>query len=326
MPSPLTRPPYDPELSVILSKLPFTPTLTAADIPRVRKFACLSIEDVLAGRPGIEHEEKIIQGPDGGGELRLSVFRPMSPSSDSADGELRPAIYYTHGGGMIAGTRFLGIGEILDWVSKFKIVCVAVEYRLPPEHPHPAPVEDCYAGLLWMSTHAEKLGIDKDRIVVAGSSAGGGLAGGTTLLARDRGNPLLSLRGQMLLGPMLDDRGGTVSSRLYVDEGTWSRGSNELGWRCLLGEKPTGGDGDRGVSIYAAPSRATVLGDLPEAFIDVGAAEVFRDEAVAYANRVACWPGAWHGFAELAPEARLSVRAKEPREAWMRRVLIKQDV
>jgi acetyl esterase/lipase len=139
----------------------------------------------------------------------------------------------------------------------------------------------------------------------------------------------------MLLGPMLDDRGESVSSRQYVDEGTWSRGSNELGWRCLLGEKPTGGDGDKGVSIYAAPSRVTDLGGLPEAFIDVGAAEVFRDEAVAYASRLwECgvqtelhvWPGAWHGFAELAPEARLSVRAREAREAWMRRVLIKQDV
>jgi hypothetical protein len=76
MPSPLPRPPYDAELSVILAKLPFTPTLTAADIPRVRNFACLSVEDVLAGRLGIEHEEKIIDGPDGGGELRLSYSGP----------------------------------------------------------------------------------------------------------------------------------------------------------------------------------------------------------------------------------------------------------
>ncbi|KAF2096046.1 hypothetical protein NA57DRAFT_59105 [Rhizodiscina lignyota] len=141
MPSPLARLPIDPELSAILSKLPFTPTLTLVDIPRVRKFASRSLEDVLHGRPGIEHDERIIEGPDGD-ELKMSVFRPVTALSDSADGGLHSAIYYTHGGGMISGTRFLGIMEILYWVTLFKIVCVAVKYRLPPEYPHhPAPAE-----------------------------------------------------------------------------------------------------------------------------------------------------------------------------------------
>jgi acetyl esterase/lipase len=147
MSSLLLKPPLDPELSAILSKLPFTPTLTLVDIPRVRIFANRSLEDALHGRSGIKHDERIIEGPDGG-KLRLSIFHPVL--SDSADRGLHSAIYYTHGGGMIAGTRFLGITEILDWVTQFKIVCVAVEYRLPPEYRDPAPIKDCYAGLLWM--------------------------------------------------------------------------------------------------------------------------------------------------------------------------------
>ncbi|KAH8664516.1 Alpha/beta hydrolase fold-3 [Xylariales sp. PMI_506] len=209
-------------------------------------------------------------------------------------------------------------------IAELGLVCVSVEYRLPPEHPDPALIEDCYAGLVWMKNHAAQLGVDVNKMIIVGSSAGDGLAGGTALLARDRGT--INLRAQVLICPMLDDRNMTVSSQQYVEEGTWSRDSNQTVWRCLLGERY----GTEDVSIYAAPSRATNLAGLPQTFIDVGSVEVFRDEAAFYATKLwengvqaelHIWPGGFHGFDLLAPKATLSEIATNTRTAWLRRTL-----
>lgn len=225
---------------------------------------------------------------------------------------------------MIAGNRFLGISGILDWVEDMGVLCVSVEYRLPPEHPDPAPIEDCYAGLEWMHNNAAELGVDVTNMVIVGSSAGGGLAAGTALMARDRGT--VDLRAQVLICPMLDDRIMTVSSQQYIGEGTWSRDSNQTGWACLLGPRR----GGTNVGIYAAPARATNLAGLPQTFIDVGSAEVFRDEAVSYATQLWAngvqaelhvWPGGFHGFDLLVPKATLSTIAIATRTAWLRRTL-----
>jgi acetyl esterase/lipase len=160
--------------------------------------------------------------------------------------------------------------------------------------------------------------------MVAESSAGAGLAAGVALCARDHGGPAICA--QMLQSPMLHDRLQTVSSRQYTKDGTFTRGSAETGWDVLLGKRRGGGD----VSIYAAPGRATDLKDLPPAFIEVGSAEIFRDDNVAYASLLwACgiqaelhvWPGAFHRFQAFAPLAMLSVAADAAREAWVRRAL-----
>jgi acetyl esterase/lipase len=160
--------------------------------------------------------------------------------------------------------------------------------------------------------------------MIVGESAGGGLAAGVTLLSRDRGGPKLC--GQVLICPMLDDRDATHSTLQFVDGGIWSRGGNSLGWTCLLGDRKGGND----VSPYTAPARATDLSQLPPTFIDVGNAEVFRDEDVAYASQLwKCgvqtelhvWPGAFHGFDLLCPTAALSVVARETRSNWVCRLL-----
>lgn len=263
------------------------------------------------------HKEVAIPGP--GGDLVLSIFQKRSPPLQAT-----AAIYHIHGGGMIIGNRFAGVTEILGYIQDFDAVLVSVEYRLAPENPDPAPIEDCFAGLEWVSANAAELGIDPNRLIIAGSSAGGGLAAGVSILARDRGGP--NLCAQMLLCAMLDDRNQTVSSKQYVEEGTWSRGSNLMAWKCLLGERQGGDD----VSVYASPSRASNLSGLPIAFIDVGASEVFRDEDVAYASRLwECgvqaelhvWPGAFHAFELLAPGAAVSVAALKARGDWLRRIL-----
>ena len=96
-----------------------------------------------------------------------------------------PGIYSIHGGGMVLGDRLSGVDMALEWVQRFDAVAVSVEYRLAPEHPNPAPVRDCYAGLAWTAAHAMDLGFDPERLIIVGASAGGGLAAGTTLMARE---------------------------------------------------------------------------------------------------------------------------------------------
>jgi acetyl esterase/lipase len=236
-----------------------------------------------------------------------------------------PVVYSIHGGGMIMGNnRSQGAVDVLEAAAELGFAVVSVEYRLAPEHPHPIPVEDCYAGLKWTVDNADELGIDPSRVVVAGASAGGGLAAATALLARDRGGP--ALIGQLLLCPMLDDRSTSCSARQMAGLGIWDISYNRVGWAALLGAAAGGPD----VSPYAAPARATDLSNLPPAFIDVGSAETFRDEAVEYASRIwraggsaelHVWPGGFHGFAGLAPQAAVSQAAKAAVLPWLRRII-----
>ena len=224
---------------------------------------------------------------------------------------------------MMIGTRFSGIDMIVDWVERFKGVAVSVEYRLAPEHPDPAPIEDCYAALLHMAEHADELLLDRSRLIVAGMSAGGGLAAGLALAARDRNGPALA--GQLLMCPMLDERNSSSSSHQFVGLGLWDRESNDTGWDALLGDRRH----TSAVTPYASPSLATDLSGLPPAFIDVGSMEVLRDEGVDYAQRIwtaggdaelHVWPGAFHGFDLTFPEAVLSKRAARTRDEWLERI------
>jgi acetyl esterase/lipase len=181
-----------------------------------------------------------------------------------------------------------------------------------------------YRGLVWATGHADEPGIDPARLVVAGASAGGGLAAGVTLMARDRGGPAIAA--QVLSCPMLDHRNTTGSSRQYSGgPGVWTREMNEFGWRSLLGDL-AGQD----VPAYASPALAEDLGGLPATYIDAATAEVFRDEDVEYASRIWAaggqaelhvWAGGFHGFDALFPQARLSTAARNTRSDWLARIL-----
>ena len=157
----------------------------------------------------------------------MRVHRPKA-----ASGPL-PCVYSIHGGGYVLGTYDDGRRALRPPVPTFPCVGVSVEYRLAPETPYPGPLDDCYAGLRWAYEHADELGIDPERVGIAGVSAGGGLAAALALLARDRGEVPVAF--QLLECPMIDDRQTTSSSRL---DGLpiWSRESNEFGWRCYLGD------------------------------------------------------------------------------------------
>jgi acetyl esterase/lipase len=317
-------PPFDPELAAALELIKdmITPGMSVEDIETVRRspgIALLAQVDLTAGG-AFEVEDRTVPGAEGSPEISLLICRPTAPAPDRP----RPVVYHVHGGGMVLGTNRVGVDQILDWARELDMVVVSVEYRLAPEHPYPAPVDDVYAGLLWTAEHAKELGADPERIVIAGASAGGGLTAALALLLRDRGGPRPV--GQVLLCPMLDDRNDTPSSHQMAGLGVWDRTANETGWTALLGEVRGGPD----VSPYAAPARAEDLSGLPPAFLDVGSAETFRDEVVAYASRIwqaggvaelHVWPGGFHGFDGFAPQAAVSRAARTAQLEWLRRLL-----
>lgn len=315
-----TAPPFDPELAPILAASPIPATITADMIPVLRSAPFTPpIADLVAGRP-LEHRDVEIEGPDGG-RLTLAVIRPAERTPDA------PVILYLHGGGMIIGDRFTGIAPVLDWVETHGAAAVSVEYRLAPEHPAPAAVEDAYAALRWVASQGRELGIDTRRLIVAGTSAGGGIAASTVLHARDAGGP--AVLAQLLMSPMLDDRDETLSTEQYAEAGSWTRVSNTTGWSALLGDRRGGPQ----VTSDDAASRATDLTGLPSTFIDVGSAEVFRDEDTAYAARLweagidaelHVWAGGFHIFDGIAPAARISQATVEARHTWLRRILGRQ--
>ncbi|GHH18755.1 alpha/beta hydrolase [Streptomyces rubradiris] len=317
--SSLPRPPFDPELENTLGQMAEAVplTFTAEMIPVVRANPPYQLTDEDFDAMGVTVRDVTIAGHQGD-DILVSVITPKGHQHRG------PGIYHTHGGGMVTGDRFAGIQHAIPWAVDNDAVLVTVEYRLAPEFPDPYPVEDCYAGLLWMADHAAELGIDPARIMIAGASAGGGLAAGTALLARDREGP--ELIGQVLIYPMLDDRDRTVSSGQFDGVGVWDRQSNRVGWTALLGERR----GTDDVSVYAAPARATDLTGLPPAFIDCGSAEVFRDEDVAYASalwaagvqaELHVWPGGFHGFDLVAPDSVLGRAMLNARRAWVNRLL-----
>ncbi len=315
----VTRPPYDPELEAVLAtvsdQMPTTYTLDM--IPMMRQGLPLDLADEDLTAAGAMRRDFTIKGYNDA-DILVSVI------ARADHGERGPGIYYTHGGGMVAGNQMSGMHVVLPRIIAHDAVAVSVNYRLAPEFPDPFPVEDCYAGLIWTIEHAAELGIDPLRVMIAGASAGGGLAAGTALLARDRGGPHLTAH--LLMCPMLDDRDDTSSAAQFEGVGTWDRASNVMAWTALLGDRRKTGE----VSIYAAPARARDLSGLPPAFIDCGAAEVFRDEDVAYAQalwragvqaELHVWPGGFHGFDMLAPEAGISKAAIAARDAWVARQL-----
>jgi acetyl esterase/lipase len=231
-----------------------------------------------------------------------------------------PAVLYLHGGGMILGSLELYDPTVARYVSASGVPMLQVEYRLAPEHPHPTPVEDCYAALVWLVEHAAELGVDPARIAVMGDSAGGGLAAGVALLARDRGGPAIAR--QVLIYPMLDDRTTTPDPEI-APFATWTYDDNVTGWGALLGEAA----GTDDVSPHAAPARALELAGLPPAYVEVGELDAFRGEDVAYAGRLAAagvstelhvHPGCPHGFESFAPGTDVARRSRADRERVLR--------
>jgi len=310
----LSRPALDPELSTRLSAFPLGMDLNPELLKQMRQYL-VPVETYLEGRT-LERHEFRVQSTDGV-DLAVSVFRPTTITADA------PCIYWLHGGGMVMGDRFANLDIPLDWLEQLGAVIVTIDYRLAPEASGTTLVEDCYQGLIWLAGHASELGIDAGRIVVAGASAGGGLVAGMTLMARDRNGPAIAA--QILICPMLDHRNASISSQQYSGApGVWTREKNAFAWQSVLA-------GQAGaISSYVSPALETNLAGLPTTYVDAGSAEVFRDEAVAYASSIWAaggqaelhvWAGGFHGFDAMFPDAPISAAARAARTAWLSRVL-----
>lgn len=309
-----TRHLVDPELVALLEQGP-TPILTAEIVRQSRAMLSPAPVDVSRSSP-LSVSERFIPGPEGAPDVRVLVYLPTSVPGPF------PVLLWLHGGGYVMGSADGEDFRVKNIIATLGCAAVSVDYRLAPETPYPGPLEDCYAALKWLSTHASELSIDPTRIAVGGTSAGGGLAAALTLLARDRGE--VSLVFQCLLAPMLDDRTCTLAEpHPYTGEFIWTPQANHFGWSALLGEEPGGSD----ISPYAAAARAEHLEGLPAAIISVGALDLFLEEDLEYARRLMragvptelhVHPGAYHGFI-LVPDAQVTQAAWRDQLAALKR-------
>jgi acetyl esterase/lipase len=234
--------------------------------------------------------------------LRLCLYRPKERPQNT----VLPAILYIHGGGFVLGKPEMADDCLADLAEELGAIIVAVDYRLAPEHPFPAPLEGCYSALAWLFANYHDLGLDPPRVVVMGHSAGGGLAAALAIMARDRGQ--YPLAGQVLIYPMLDHRTGSVQSPYPSrDTGTfsWLPAPNQFCWDCLRGDYAL--DDDR-VGLFS-PALQPDLRNRPPAFISVGSQDLFLEEDVDYAMRLSragvamalhVYPGAPHMFDQVA--------------------------
>lgn len=241
--------------------------------------------------------------------LTVRVFRP--PHGDNGS-----ALLWMHGGGYMLGNARMDDALCAHLASETEATVAAVDYRLAPEHPYPAALDDCYEALKWLSRHPD---VDPARMAVAGASAGGGLAAALALTARDRAE--ISLAAQLLIYPMLDDRTGLHADPDAAKRRLWNGVSNRLGWSAYLGDI----DPER-----AVPARRSDLVGLASAWIGVGTLDVLYDEAVGYAHRlesagVRCQlvsvSGAFHGFDAVAPRSHVARTFVGAQCTWLRNVL-----
>ena len=306
----------DDDHLAVLNMLP-PGMLDLSDIPTTRE----NVAQLLGSMPtpplpdGMTVEDVAVPGLDGDPDLVVRLYRPANLAPDS------PALYWIHGGGMILGSIEMDDANCAARAAELGCLVASVEYRLAPEHPFPAPMNDCYAGLSWLAAQAETLGIDAERIAIGGASAGGGLAAGLALMARDKGGPSIAF--QLLVYPMLDHRNTTLSSHAITDDRVWNREANQAGWAAYLG-------GSDPVSPYASPTIATDLSNLPPAYINVGEFDMFLDEDMAYAQALQragvatelhVYPGAFHGSNGFVAESPISKRWQADEIAALRAAL-----
>ena len=314
----MTKRAYDPEFEPILPLLPAVSDLSDLDAIREMRVGRLAgMFTPPPDRDDVVKEDRRVPGPAGAPDVPIRIYRPKADAKGP-----RGCVFEIHGGGFIMGSL-----EMMDpWcqrvAAELAAVVVSVEYRLAPEHPFPAGIEDCYAALCWTARQARELGADPARLVIAGQSAGGGLAAGTALMARDRGFP--ALRFQLLEIPELDDRLDTPSMLAFDDTPLWNRPNAVWSWRHYLGPNHVGEP-----SPYAAPARAKDLAGLPPAYVSTMEFDPLRDEGILYALRLMqagvsvelhSYPGTFHGSG-LIPTAEVSKRGVRESLDALRRAL-----
>ncbi|KAK0648908.1 Alpha/Beta hydrolase protein [Cercophora newfieldiana] len=307
---------YDPEFLQLLQAANMPPSAEPKGAHELRQNNDTIMAMVAAffpPSPGVTETIFSVTANDG---TSLAIYK-LTPPTVKQQGSPQPAIIYVHGGGMVSGSVALFKRSAEYYATQTGIVVFCVSYRLAPEFPFPTPLEDVYSGLKWLQSNASEHNIDPARIAICGASAGGGLAAGVVLKARDEGlSPPLAK--QVLIYPMLDDRTKIGPENPLSQFLTWTAQRNEIGWGSYLGKDRSN------VSPYAAPARETNLSGLPRTFIDVGGLDLFRDEDAEFAARLAkanidvefhLYPGVPHGFDMSGRGLAVTKRAEEIRVA-----------
>lgn len=250
------------------------------------------------------------------GGLSVRLYHPVETV-----GQRCPALLWIHGGGYVVGRAAQDDRQCQRYARKLGAVVASVDYRLAPEHSFPAPLEDCYAALMWLANLPT---VDAQRIAIGGASAGGGLAAALAFLIRDRGQ--IQVAAQLLLYPMLDDRTSTRRSRDRRNGlRMWNHASNRWGWASYLGTADP---------QLAVPARQADLSGLPPAWIGVGTNDLFYREDLKYARRltdagVPCTlevvAGAFHGFDVVAPNIRVSSNFFDSQRAMIEAAFTRLD-
>lgn len=293
----------DSEIAAVLAAseaaIPLTPRGDAHALREVTNTTLAAIDETEPASPNVVAEDHHIEVS--GDTVLLARWYSRKGTTPGS------AVVYLHGGGMVCGSVDLYDKLVAKYVEETGVPFLSVDYRLAPEFSGTTLVDDGYAALTWLHEHAERLGVDPNRIAIMGDSGGGGVAAGVAIAARDAGTPLAK---QILIYPMLDDRNLTPDPEI-APFASWTYDNNYTGWHALLGESI----GAEEVSPLVAPARLEDFRGLAPAFIDVGDLDIFRDEDIRYSLRlleagVACElhvrAGCLHAFDRFAPSARVA--------------------
>jgi acetyl esterase/lipase len=310
----------DPELAAMA---PAIPRVDLSDLAATREAERLMAAHppVYEAQAGLSVQDVAIPHRPGGGEVPARVYAPTGRST------ALPGLLFLHGGAYVTGGLSGVDFRARMLADRADMVVVTVDYRLAPEHPYPAGLEDSYAALEWAAGKGGEYGIDPGRLGVLGESAGGGLAAALSLLARDRGGPRLAA--QFLDAPTVDDRLDTPSMTTLTETPTWRSANSPYSWRYYL--QGTAEPGGADVPVYAAPARATVqdLAGLPPAFLTAYQIDPTRDEALNYARllieagvptEVHHYSRAYH-MAHVIPGTAIGARMTADRIQALRRML-----
>jgi acetyl esterase/lipase len=251
-------------------------------------------------------EDRMIPSLNKGPDIPVRIYSPVSKPDNM------PGLLWFHGGGFILGNLDTDHHWCATIAHEVQCTVVSVDYRLAPEHPFPAGIEDCYSALIWMASSAQTSGIDTKRIGAGGVSAGGNMTAALALMARDKNGPELLF--QFLVYPCLDDRHTTPSSFSVTNKRVWHRQMALKAWDAYLGKTHK-----KEVSCYAAPARAKDLSGLPPAYITAAELDLLRDEDIEYAKRLMqadvstelhVFPGVIHGFEFFFQNTDISKQAR----------------
>ena len=293
---------YDRELAEVV---PGLPKLDLGAVEEMRALMTPTSDQMAAmtAPDSVTVDDHRVATPEGH-DVLVHAVTPRSASHGP-----RPCFLWFHGGGFVAGKARTDVLLCATFAEATGATVVSVDYRLAPEHPYPAGVNDGFAVLNWVHLNAERLGIDTSRIGIGGTSAGACIAASIALLTRDRQGPQLCC--QLLDMPVIDNELSSASMQIFTDTPMWTRRNAEDSWRLYLGDR----DVTAPVEPYASPARADTLAELPPAYVAVCEFDPLRDEGIDYARRLT-WagvptelhqrPGTFHGSTYIHPSADVS--------------------